>query len=96
MGDGQRVLTFCDAPTGLSIIYTTPFQKLPGRGPAPEFAKYLAAQAGKQPPGHLPYGLDIFAARKVLNIEWSNDGRVDVICYKPGAWEQRLLKLANK
>jgi hypothetical protein len=95
--DGLRVVTFNDVPTGLSVIYTTPFQKLPGRGPAPEFAKYLAAQARQQPPGNLPYGLDIWAAgKKVLNIEWSSDGRVDVIRYKPGDWEQRLLKLADE
>lgn len=52
----------------------------------------------KLPEGNtnLPYGLDIWHAGKVLNIEWADHGRVDVISYKRGPWERELEALAEK
>jgi hypothetical protein len=35
--------------------------------------------------------LDINAPRKVLNIEWDDDGYVEVVSYKRGDWEASLL-----
>jgi hypothetical protein len=74
----------------LRIVYRTPFQQLPRKAVAPQHAKYLAAMRGKPSPDSLPYGLDIFCPAKVLNIEWDDKGRIDVLSYKPGDWEQRL------
>jgi hypothetical protein len=39
---------------------------------------------------NLPYGLNIWSGNKVLNIEWSDDGRTDVVSYRPGPWEREL------
>ena len=45
---------------------------------------------------NLPYGLDIWRGRKVMNIEWADDGRVDVVSYRQGPWERELEALAQK
>jgi hypothetical protein len=42
------------------------------------------------PSRNLPYGLDIWSGNKVLNFEWSDDGRINVISYRPGEWESDL------
>jgi hypothetical protein len=78
---------------GLKILYRTPFQKLPK---ASERVKYFAALHGVRNGGeNLPYGLDIWRNGKVLNIEWADDGRVELVSYKPGSWEGELERLAN-
>jgi hypothetical protein len=41
---------------------------------------------------HLPYGLDIWHAhKKVLNVEWDDQGGFEVLSNKPGEWEYALL-----
>lgn len=94
--DGPNLLTFRDdGPAGIIILYRTPFQRLPF-DPPPALAHYLAAQAGKPPPGNMPFGLDICAPKKVLNIEWAEGDRcVNMVSYKPGQWERELEKLAG-
>jgi hypothetical protein len=52
----------------------------------PERGDYFGALA-KQQKLNLPYGLDIWADRKVLNVEWDADDTVDVIAFRPGDWE---------
>jgi hypothetical protein len=42
------------------------------------------------PSRNLQYGLDIWSGRKVLNIEWSDDGEVKVVSYRPGQWEREV------
>src|ERR1700722_18870255 len=70
----------------LQIAYRTPFQKLPDPGQA---THYKRAQLNGKP--NLPYGLDIwFDGKKVLNVEWGDDTRFDIVSYKPGPWEQAL------
>jgi hypothetical protein len=44
-----------------------------------------------QKKGPLPYGLDVWREAKVLGIDWSDDGRVSVITFERGAWEDELL-----
>jgi hypothetical protein len=46
---------------------------------------------------NLPYGLDIWLLQggKVLNIEWSDAGAIEVISYKPGEWENELRRIAE-
>jgi hypothetical protein len=41
------------------------------------------------------HDLDITTRTGLLKIEWSDDGRVNVVSYKPGAWEQRLAELSR-
>lgn len=75
----------------LKIAFRSPFQKLPP--PSGELV-HKAITYGVTLPQSLPYGLDIWARTKVLNIEWSDDGDVAVLSYKVGSWEQELKKLA--
>jgi hypothetical protein len=43
---------------------------------------------------HFPGALNVRSPRKVLSVEWDEHGRIDVICYKPGDWEDDLKSLA--
>jgi hypothetical protein len=88
---GSSVLAYNDKK--FEMIYRTPFPKLPH---GPEFLKYLAALQ-RRTIANLPYGLDIWRTGigKVLNIEWSDDGSVDVVSYRTGEWEFELKNLAR-
>ena len=75
---------------GLHMSYRTPFQKLP---PTPDLLKYMAAIDGKHLE-NLSYGLDIWDHEyggKVLNIEWNDKGDVQLVSFRRGAWEARVL-----
>ena len=52
----------------ISIGYRSPFQRLPD---ASDQLKCRAAQLGRRALQNLPYGLDIWAPKKVLNVEWA-------------------------
>jgi hypothetical protein len=71
----------------LDILYRTPFQQMPQPD---DTLKYRAAQLGLTSPKNLPYGLDIWAPKKVLNIEWDDKGNVALVTLRPGAWELEL------
>ncbi len=74
----------------LTMLYRTPFQKLP---PVPERLKYMAALLGKQLE-NLSYRLDIWDTEyggKVLNIEWNAEGDVQLVSFRRGAWESKVL-----
>jgi hypothetical protein len=80
-----RVLMY--KATDLKMMHRTPFQRF---GETPDYAKYLAALYGSNRTYNLPYALDVWSGKKVLNIEWADDGRVDLVSYKPGDWERAL------
>jgi hypothetical protein len=42
----------------------------------------------------MPYGLDIWAHQKVMNLEWDDDGSVELITFKRGEWEAQLAAFA--
>jgi hypothetical protein len=46
-------------------------------------------------PQNLPYGLDVWAPNKVLNIEWDDKGNYALVSFRPGAWEAELTALAE-
>jgi hypothetical protein len=84
------------ATDGFSATYRTPFQKLSKDHPDSDDAKYqlslLKQLRGR--PVNLPYGLDIHAAsvsRKVMDIEWDENGHVEVVSFHRGEWEKDLL-----
>lgn len=90
----------------LSIMHQTPFQKWQDgdaavqalaakHGASLEEAKYAAALHGLEFPEVLPYGLDIWRGKKVMSLEWADDGRARVISFKRGPWEADLLELAR-
>jgi len=77
----------------LTVAHRSPFQKLPALGGD----VVRAARAhGRMAKNNLPHGLDIWwrPDGKVLNVEWSDNGEVIVVGYKPGLWEQELERLA--
>lgn len=69
---------------GFIIIYRTPFANIRPDDLA------LARQMGKAP---LPYGLDINAPSKVLNIEWEGVEDPLIVSFRRGEWEDRFLAL---
>ena len=81
----------------LSICFRTPYHRLPTPN---DPITYWAADLGRDV-GSLPYGLNIWAPKKVLNVEW-DDGfdqlvariaqwrRVKVVSYRAGDWEAKL------
>jgi hypothetical protein len=75
------------------IFYRTPFQRMPQVNNA---LKYRAAQLGLTAPKNLPYGLDIWAPNKVMNIEWDDKGNVELVSFHPGAWELELFALGRE
>jgi hypothetical protein len=96
LGAWQRIEggpNLLDFRTGsLIIAYRSPFQK-----PPPPSAELIRKSVtfGVLPGKNLPHGLDIWAPpRKVLNIEWSDDGDMLIVGYKAGPWEQELEQLA--
>lgn len=74
----------------LLILHRTPFQRLP---PVPDQLKHeIARFEGGM---NLGYGLDIWdqGNRKVLNVEWNDDGALKLVSFRRGPWEAKLLAL---
>src|SRR6266568_9324681 len=76
---------------GLHISYRTPFQQLPQ---ADDASRYRAAQHGLTLHQNLPYRLDVYTTKKVLNIEWDDNGNVVLVSLHPGAWETGIAPAA--
>ncbi len=74
---------------GMSMSYRAPFLDLP---PTPEHLRFMAAIAAKRVK-NLSHGLDIWDREyggKVLNIEWNDEGDVELVSFRRGPWEVRL------
>ncbi len=70
-------------PGQLTVAYRTPFQRLPAEDETTWYE--CAFISGK---ANLPYGLEAWHSdKKVLNIEWDDEGGVEVLSYRPGEWE---------
>ena len=64
----------------LAMLHRTPFQRLPELSARDMYDMAMIERAtGKPAKRNLPYGLDVWAGRKVLNIEWSMNDQVGVI-----------------
>ncbi len=70
---------------GLSLALRTPFQRLPKET---ERTRYLRAQEGRG--ASMPYGLEVWTSKKVLDIAWNDAGAVELIGYDPGEWEEAI------
>jgi len=88
---GPKFLTL--EADGLIIAYRSPFQKLP---PDSGETVRLAMVYGVMPKDNLPHGLDVWHGGKVLNIEWSDGGEIDVRSYKAGPWEKAIEALGDR
>lgn len=89
--DGTPVRCLEFRRDGIEMIHRTRFQRVFAE--PSDSAKYGAALLGLDWKRNLPYGLDIWAGQKVLNIEWDNQGRVELVSLKRGCWEQDLVAL---
>jgi hypothetical protein len=59
-----------------------------------ELTKYRLAMHGVH--GNLPYALDIsHGDRMVLPVEWDDAGGVEIILFRRGEWESKLLGKAE-
>ena len=58
-------------------------------------AKYAATLHGIKLPEILPYCLDISQGRKVMSLEWADDGRAHIISFKRGEWEAEFLAFST-
>ena len=54
---------------------------------------YSAALAKQRANPVLPWGLDVWHGRKVLSLQWDDAGRVEVISFNRGLWEDEALAL---
>lgn len=71
-----------------SAIYRTPFSRLNlCNPPVRNYREAVFAQQRRKVA--LPYGLDIFRARKVMNIEW-DDSSIELINFTSGSWDDDL------
>lgn len=91
---GMKFPTYDDGD--LSISLRTPFQAWHKQMPAlsahcNERQKFLAVSLFQQFTQHTS-GLDIWSGgKKVLNIEWTGDGEIEVVSFKRGDWERKLV-----
>jgi hypothetical protein len=75
----------------LEISYSTPFQRFHLED---EKTRIMRLLVGGKP--NLPYGLNVWHLnKKVMNVEWDDEGNLEVICYKPGDWEAALQQAAR-
>jgi hypothetical protein len=86
-GKGHRALI--RETDDLRLAYAGPFQRW-AEG-MPEQMQHFAGANGKSEP--VPHMLSIWRktpSQKVLNVTWSDDGRIELITFKRGDWETRL------
>jgi hypothetical protein len=73
------------------VIFRTPFSPPPQPKPHTYVTAVLSQRAK-----NLGYGLDVFAGRKVLNIEWEHgDHEICLIGLRAGEWESEILALVR-
>ena len=73
-----------------TILYRTPFQKLPVLSLKMRELEVMTGRKLKP----ADYGLDIWYGRKVMNIEWDEDQPVRVVSFRRGDWEEEFLSCA--
>jgi hypothetical protein len=73
-------------------VYRTPIKKIPKTSKTSE---YRAASLRADGPS-LPHGLDVWASgRRVLNVEWDDQGSVAAVVLRPGSWEADLIRMSE-
>ncbi len=88
---------------GFMVSYSTPLQraedpdaalKAAARklGLSLEQTRYQLAREGLVDPKQLPYRLNIWQGRKVMNLEWGDDDEVHIVSFRRGPWENVFLE----
>jgi hypothetical protein len=88
----------------IEILYRTPFQRLPAAGISHRRLAalsdrnkyYMAMFHQKFHKSNMPYGIDVWAPKKVLNIEWDDEGNIELVSFRAGDWEEKLTKAASE
>ena len=75
---------------GFIVSHRAPSQRLDDPSVARETKRHPVRE-GLAAPEPLPYGLDIWQGRKVLNLEWSDDQFV-IVSFRRGPWENVFLE----
>ena len=79
----------CYLEKGLTVVHTTPFQRIPGM-------LYALDIWYEEPPANRPPGGRL-KSTKVLSLAWGYDmDAVAVVSYKPGPWEDILRKVGER
>ena len=92
---GRAGKVLCARIGDIQMIYRTPFQKMPEIG-ITDSQRHCLATNGIKMTRQLPYGLDIWVTRKVMNLEWDHRGKPDLVSFKPGDWEADLLEASRR
>jgi len=69
----------------------TPFSELTAGEAASPGYRHAIERQHTQP--DLPYGLDVWHGMRVLRILWADDGKLKVVSFVRGAWEDAVLAL---
>ena len=88
-GSGPRMTTWKAGRFDFAL--RSPFTAWGIKAPPPR--PYRAAQAERRADPVLPWGLDVWHGRKVLSLQWDHAGRVEVISFTRGPWEDEALAL---
>ncbi len=86
-GSGLRTVVW--EAGGFGFALRSPFTPWPD---APLFS-YNEALAKQRASPVLSWGLDVRHRRKVLSLQWDDAGRVEVISFTRGPWEDEVLAL---
>ena len=87
--DGKELRFLMAEANGVRVMYRTPFQRVPD---SPKSGIYAHAVAKQRARPDLPHALDVWAENeKVLNIQWSERGEVNLMSFQRGTWELKLL-----
>jgi hypothetical protein len=92
---GRTGKVLCARLGDIRMMYRTPFQQMPEIR-LTDSERYRLAANGIEMPRQLPYGLDVWVTRKVMNLEWDHQGNPDLVSFKPGDWEADLLGASRR
>ena len=75
----------------LTCTVRSPFTAWPAE--APPAAAYDQALSRQRAKPALPWGLQVWHGHTVLNLQWDDDGGVEVVSFTRGPWEDDALAL---
>jgi hypothetical protein len=74
---------------GFTCTLRNPFTPWPAE--APPAASYDQAISRQRAKPDLPWGLDVWHGRKVLSLQWDDEGQLEVLAFVRGPWEAEVL-----
>jgi hypothetical protein len=78
---------------GFDILHRTPFTAPMPEGPQTQ--TYLRALLTQRAARDLPYTMEVWHLnKKVLNVQWDDNDKIQVISFRLGEWEKKLAALA--